>query len=256
MQPNNPFYFKTLDSQGEGPFSFWEWPKPSPMGKPGAWTPKIPWGELKACHRGYHVTDISQLIRWLSDRLYVVEVKPRAVRYVPITGEKLLAPQARLVRTLPWERWDTIDVYLRVIKQLLNDDDFSGYHRAVDSLWHCCEEKAEGLSSLFEEKNTCLYRMRRDVAYLQEYKLQRSGVRDALLIKTLESIAKILQWQVHPEQEHRSAVATNRMRIGGILLDMPRINIANNNIIYRTLAEKLNDIIPAPFAHLLERGEA
>lgn len=75
---------------GRGPFSGYDWPKPSGSGA-GAW---VEGGAAGLCVGGVHACAPEQLAYWASGELWVVELEGELSRH-PI---KIAAPRGRLVR--------------------------------------------------------------------------------------------------------------------------------------------------------------
>jgi hypothetical protein len=71
-------YYKVLDKNGyscHGGEAEWSLPTRNADGTwtPGEWMPEVE-GELKPCRNGYHVVTLEQLLDWLGERIFEVEV--------------------------------------------------------------------------------------------------------------------------------------------------------------------------------------
>lgn len=88
-------YYKTLHKDGRSPFAGVDWYLPN--GKPGDWMPRVK--TIVECQSGYHICRQKDLIYWIGETVYTVEVRGRVYRY----GEKCACHQARLVSKI--ETW-------------------------------------------------------------------------------------------------------------------------------------------------------
>ena len=75
--------YKFLTEAGSGRFSDFRWPRPNGE-EPGAWVDAS--GELEECRHGVHACTPEQMLDWLDDELWEVEL-----------GGKILHQEARLV---------------------------------------------------------------------------------------------------------------------------------------------------------------
>lgn len=92
-------YYKTLGSDGSCCHGgTGKWPLPV-EGKPGEWMPFIE-GTLTPCKNGYHILTINQLLPWLNEAIFEVEVKGEIVSQ----SDKSVCREARLLRKL--ETWN------------------------------------------------------------------------------------------------------------------------------------------------------
>ncbi len=85
-------YYKLLNKDGTTPHGFGKWPLPK-RDKPGAWMPPID-PPLIACHNGYHVLKIGDLLEWRGALLVEIETKGRPLR----DSNKSVVKQARAIR--------------------------------------------------------------------------------------------------------------------------------------------------------------
>jgi len=87
-----------LKVTGVGAESCWggsgTWFKPYSQKRPGKWMPLIKY--IEPCERGYHVCEGEQVLQWLHDELYEVEIRGEQIR----EEDKIVAQQARLVRRI------------------------------------------------------------------------------------------------------------------------------------------------------------
>ena len=75
--------YKFLTGDGSGRFSDFRWPRPEGE-EPGAWVDSS--GELEECRRGVHACTPEQMLNWLDDELWEIEL-----------GGKILQHEAKLV---------------------------------------------------------------------------------------------------------------------------------------------------------------
>ena len=71
-----------------------KWHKPHSYRRPGKWMPLIE--GIYPCVRGYHICKGEQVLHWLNEELYEVEIKGEQIR----EDNKIVASEARLVRRI------------------------------------------------------------------------------------------------------------------------------------------------------------
>jgi len=96
-------YYKVLKADGSccnGGIGKWHLPKKRRDGtwNPGKWMPRID-GELIPCENGYHICRSQDLVYWLDEAIFEVEVKGKVVE----DDNKCVTRKARLLRKL--ETW-------------------------------------------------------------------------------------------------------------------------------------------------------
>jgi len=101
--------YKVLDANGCGPYSNYQWPKPT-KNEDGTWTPGE-WveaeGELVMCENGIHYCDgEKQLLSWLNSQIYEIEVDGEEMR----GDDKCIAQRGRLLRRI--EAWNECEARL------------------------------------------------------------------------------------------------------------------------------------------------
>lgn len=84
-------YYKALRAGRRGTHTEFVWPEP------GEWVEVD--GDLEACRNGLHVCRVDQLLDWLSDELWRVEVDEAAG--LVDAGDKVVARRVRLVEQVP-----------------------------------------------------------------------------------------------------------------------------------------------------------
>ena len=112
----------------------YELPSKRPYGKiwkPGKWMPIIE-GDLEKCANGYHVCREKDLLDWIHEECYVVEVRGDIVEF----EDKVIARQVRLLRKLKWDdrssRLFACDCAERVL--YLYEKDYPGDSRVRDCI--------------------------------------------------------------------------------------------------------------------------
>ena len=78
--------YKFLGKDGRAPFSSRQWPLPA-SAEPGAWLEASP-GPLAACRNGVHACHPLDLVYWMGDELWQVE----------LAGEQIAGPQSLIAR--------------------------------------------------------------------------------------------------------------------------------------------------------------
>lgn len=99
--------------------------------KPGKWMPKIR-GEIRCCHRGYHVATISQLQRWLGKHIWVAEVRGDSHNQRGRKGKSAWG-QIRLVAPTYWNRYQDM-IFLHLVADCVEYIVENGYYKKESSL--------------------------------------------------------------------------------------------------------------------------
>lgn len=89
--------FKFLKRGAIGPFSGFSWPQPSD-GRPGDWVATA--DEVKQCSQGIHASLTDDLLNWLDDELWEVELDGDMIAL----GGMVVAQRGRLLRRV--DAWD------------------------------------------------------------------------------------------------------------------------------------------------------
>jgi hypothetical protein len=86
-------YYKALTKDNRGTYSDYDFTDYLPKnGKPGKWLPKVE--TLDMCASGYHYAKQSDIIDWLNEQIFEVEVKGKTIK----GDNKSAAQQIRFVR--------------------------------------------------------------------------------------------------------------------------------------------------------------
>ena len=89
-------YYKVLGKDGKpcnGGNGKWFLPKGK---RPGKWMPFIE--HLRPCVRGYHVCRQKDLLDWINETVYLVEIRGKKI----IRDDKIVVQQARLIKQMAW----------------------------------------------------------------------------------------------------------------------------------------------------------
>jgi len=86
-------YYKSLTKDNKGPYSDFDFTDYLPKnGKPGKWLPVVK--NLDLCQSGYHGCKSSDLIDWLKDYVYEIEVRGKK----KVGDNKVCAEQMRFIK--------------------------------------------------------------------------------------------------------------------------------------------------------------
>jgi hypothetical protein len=91
-------YYKALTADNKGPYSNFDFTKYLPKGKrPGKWLPVVK--NLEVCQAGYHCCKASDLLDWIKDNAYEVEIRGKKIT----SDNKICAEQMRFTKKVMGE---------------------------------------------------------------------------------------------------------------------------------------------------------
>lgn len=115
--------YKFLAAGARGRFSDARWPTPAAEGLPGAWLAAV--GELEECRRGIHACTGEQLLDWIDDELWELELAAPVVA----TEAGLVAPRGRLLRRVAAWNAELASRFARRCASRVHDHAVAGLRR-------------------------------------------------------------------------------------------------------------------------------
>lgn len=174
-------YYKILDKDGRscnGGNAEWSLPTRNEDGTwtPGEWMPPVE-GELEPCGNGYHVVTIEQLLTWLGERIFEVEV-----------GEEIISDDDKsVVRTC------------RLVREC------TGWNERTARLSAC--DCAERVLPIYEARYPKDDRPRKAIKVSREY---AAGVATAEELAAAESAARAAAWSATRSAAESAAWSASR----------------------------------------------
>lgn len=145
--------YKTLAAGGVGRFSAFPWPRPAGS-EPGAWVAAA--AELEDCRHGVHACLLGQVLDWIDDELWEVELDGRIVT----SDVMVVAERGRLLRQVA--EWDGLTAQAFAFACAWRARDHAlpalrrdGLSEAAERLGHAAEleEVQSGAASAFDRSD-------------------------------------------------------------------------------------------------------